>query len=71
MTKEQKAVRVNPIANLGWWFNREVIYATLNETGFNTQAKWFDRWVLPGSRLVSPLTAKHLGLSSYCIIEHS
>ncbi len=41
MTKEQKAVRVNAIANVGWWFNREVIYATLNETGFNTQIKWF------------------------------
>ena len=62
---------VNPIATVGWWFNRKVRYATLNETSINTQIKWFDRWVLPASRLVSPLTAKHFGLSLYCIIEHS
>ncbi len=62
---------VNPIAAVGWWFNRTVRYASLNETSINTQIKWFDRWVLPASRLISPLTAKHFGLSLYCIIEHA
>jgi len=54
---------VNPIGALGWWLNRKRAITTLDDPNVNAQIRFFDRWVLPVSRLASPLTAPFFGQS--------
>jgi 2-polyprenyl-3-methyl-5-hydroxy-6-metoxy-1,4-benzoquinol methylase len=62
---------INPIAAVGWWVNRRLRYDSLNDASINNQIEWFDKWILPMSRWTSRITAKHFGLSLYCVIEKS
>jgi SAM-dependent methyltransferase len=62
---------VNPVGALGWWANRQRDFATLDEPGINRQIRWFDRWVLPISRVLTPVTRHWFGLSLFCVIEAS
>ena len=62
---------VNPIAAFGWWVNRRVKYDSLNESGINTQIRWFDRYILPVSRALTPATRRLFGLSLFCVIENT
>jgi SAM-dependent methyltransferase len=62
---------VNPIAALGWWVNRRLRYESLNDASINQQIEWFDKWAMPVSRWMTPLTEKHFGLSLVCVIRKS
>lgn len=60
---------VNPIGALGWWLNRNVGYDSLDSAAINRQIRWFDRYVLPVSRNVTPLTRHLFGQSLFCVLE--
>lgn len=58
---------INPIGGLGWWANKFKRHEDLDAAGINRQIVVFDRYVLPLSRLLTPLTRGFFGQSLVCI----
>ena len=61
-------VHINPVGGLGWLANT-LLYRpkSLSAATVNTQILFFDKWLLPVSRFLSPLTAIFFGQSLWCI----
>lgn len=57
----------NPIGGLGWWVNRFKRHDSLNSNAINGQIEFFEKYVLPISKLVDPLTRRFFGQSVTCI----
>jgi SAM-dependent methyltransferase len=57
----------NPIGGLAWWLNRFAKHRTLDDNAVNAQIRIFDRYVLPLSRMVDPLTRGFFGQSLICV----
>ncbi len=53
----------NPIGGLGWWANKFRRYDDLNDGAINGQIAFFDRWIVPASRAIDPLTRGFFGQS--------
>jgi len=59
---------VNPLGGVGWWFNARFGRPEgLSDPAINRQILWFDRYVQPVSRLVTPLTAGLFGQSLWAV----
>ena len=56
----------NPIGGIGWWLNRFRKTRSLEEKAVTTQVVLFDRYFLPVSRLLGPLTGTFFGQSVIC-----
>jgi len=63
----QKIQYVNPLGGVGWWLNRFVRHNDLEGSRVRWQVQFFDRIVLPLSRLLTPLTKRFFGQSVVCI----
>jgi len=59
----------NPLGGLGWWVNRFRSYKTLDDGAINRQIRLFDRYILPVSRLVDPLTNRFFGQSLIAVVR--
>jgi SAM-dependent methyltransferase len=59
----------NPLGGFGWWMNRFSHPKSLDDPSINRQVRFFDRYVLPLSRLLNPLTAGVFGQSIACVVE--
>lgn len=59
----------NPIGGLGWWANKFLPHRTLNDGAVNGQVKLFDRYILPLSRAVNPITRSFFGQSIVCVVR--
>lgn len=59
----------NPIGGLGWWANRFKSHASLNDPAVNAQIRFFDRYILPFSRLLDPLTRNIFGQSIVLVLS--
>jgi SAM-dependent methyltransferase len=57
----------NPIGGLGWWANRFAKYRSLDANAVNAQVRIFDKYLLPLSRLLDPLTRGFFGQSLICV----
>jgi SAM-dependent methyltransferase len=57
----------NPIGGLAWWLNRFAKHRTLDDDAVNAQIRVFDKYVLPLSRMVDPLTRSFFGQSLICV----
>jgi SAM-dependent methyltransferase len=57
----------NPVGGLGWWANRLLRYGSLNDTAVNSQISLFDRWLVPISRGLDPVTRTFFGQSVLAI----
>jgi SAM-dependent methyltransferase len=57
----------NPVGGLGWWANRLLRYDSLNDTAVNSQISLFDRWLVPISRGLDPITRSFFGQSVLAI----
>ncbi len=57
----------NPVGGLGWWLNRLLRHRSLEDQAVARQVLFFDRVLLPVSRLINPLTAKVFGQSVVCV----
>ena len=58
----------NPLGGLGWWVNARLFRpATLSEPSVNRQILLFDRFVLPLSRALDPLTRGFFGQSLWAV----
>jgi 2-polyprenyl-3-methyl-5-hydroxy-6-metoxy-1,4-benzoquinol methylase len=53
----------NPIGGIGWWANKFMPHKSLNDGAVNGQVRLFDRYVLPISRRLNPLTRTIFGQS--------
>lgn len=60
---------VNPIGGLGWWFNGWFQHRSLNSDAVNHQIMLFDRFVLPISALMTPMTRSFFGQSLLSVIK--
>jgi len=56
----------NPIGGLGWWANRFRRHESLNSDAVNGQIVIFEKYVLPFSRALDPLTRGFFGQSLVC-----
>jgi SAM-dependent methyltransferase len=61
----------NPIGGLAWWANRLARHDSLDEPAVNAQIRIFDKYVLPASRLLDPLTRGFFGQSLICVARKS
>jgi SAM-dependent methyltransferase len=57
----------NPVGGLAWWLNRFARHRTLDDDAVNAQIRIFDKYVLPVSKLVDPLTRGFFGQSLICV----
>ena len=57
----------NPVGGIGWWVNRLKKHHSLNSSAVNSQIKIFEKFILPVSNFLNPLTAKFFGQSIICI----
>jgi SAM-dependent methyltransferase len=57
----------NPIGGLAWWVNRFAKHRTLDDDAVNAQIRIFDKYVLPVSRMVDPMTRGFFGQSLICV----
>jgi SAM-dependent methyltransferase len=57
----------NPIGGLAWWLNRFAKHRTLDDDAVNAQIRIFDKYLLPISRMVDPLTRSFFGQSMICV----
>ena len=53
----------NSLGGIGWWLNRFSRHHDLDKPGINRQIAFFDRYVLPVSRFLDPLTRRFFGQS--------
>jgi hypothetical protein len=66
----EKLCYFNPIGGLGWWINRFRRHTSLNSDAVNGQIEVFEKYVLPVSRILDPLTRRFFGQSLICIARH-
>jgi hypothetical protein len=59
------------IGGLAWWVNSLARHDSLDDTAVNAQIRIFDKYVLPASRLIDPLTREFFGQSLICIARKS
>jgi SAM-dependent methyltransferase len=59
----------NPIGGMAWWLNKFAGHRSLNDNSVNVQIKLFDRYVLPISRLINPVTKGFFGQSVVFVVQ--
>ena len=57
----------NPVGGLGWLANRLKRYNSLNDSAVNGQIALFDKYIVPVSRALDPLSRSFFGQSVTCI----
>lgn len=63
----EKLCYFNPIGGLGWWVNNFRRHDSLNSDAVNGQIEIFEKYILPVSRLLDPVTRSFFGQSLICI----
>ena len=53
----------NPVGGVGWWLNRFLSHRALESEVVQHQVRFFDRYVLPVSRALNPVTRSFFGQS--------
>ncbi len=69
MGKVIRAEYFNAIGGIGWWMNNLFSHTSLESSIVKGQIKFFDKFVLPISRLVNFATKRFFGQSLICVIE--
>ncbi len=59
----------NPVGGLGWWVNRYRRHDDIDSREVNAQVVFFDRYVLPFSRALNPVTRGFFGQSLIMVGE--
>lgn len=59
----------NPIGGIGWFFNKFLKHKSLDSNSLNSQVKFFDKYVIPFSRIINPLTKRFFGQSLICVLK--
>jgi len=64
-----KLCYLNPIGGIGWWVNCFRKHESLNSDAVNRQIVLFDKYIVPFSKMVDPLTRRFFGQSLICIAQ--
>lgn len=67
--KLQRLDYVNPIGGLGWWVNARLSHDDLDSQPVNTQIRLFNKFILPLSKALTPLTKGFFGQSLVVEVE--
>lgn len=59
----------NFLGGIGWWVNRFFKHQTLNDDSINHQIRFFNKIILPLSKIIQPLTKKIFGQSLYVVLK--
>jgi SAM-dependent methyltransferase len=59
----------NPVGAFGWWLNKLKKHENINSKNVNSQVLFFDKYLVPVSKLSNPLFCRFWGQSLYCIIK--
>jgi len=59
----------NPVGAFGWWINKFVTHKNINSKNVNSQVLFFDKYVVPFSKILNGLTKNIWGQSLYCVIR--
>jgi len=59
----------NPVVGIGWWVNVLLRHNDLDAESVNTQIRLFDKFAVPLSRLIDPLTRSFFGQSITCVLK--
>lgn len=59
----------NPIGGLGWLANRLVNHRSLNSEQVNDQIRFYEKYLLPVSRVLNPLTRSFFGQSLLAVLR--
>lgn len=59
----------NPIGYFGWLANGLFGHKDLDSTKINTQIRVFEKYILPLSRMLDPLSRRFLGQSVVCVVR--
>jgi hypothetical protein len=59
----------NPVGGLGWWLNKFIKHNDIDSKNLNAQVKFFDKYMVPISKLLNPLTKSFFGQSLICVIR--
>ncbi|RME60704.1 class I SAM-dependent methyltransferase [Candidatus Parcubacteria bacterium] len=59
----------NPVGGVGWWLNKFVKHDSLDRTDVNFQVTFFDRYLVPISRMLNPVTKNFFGQSLICVVK--
>ncbi|MEQ1830520.1 MAG: class I SAM-dependent methyltransferase [Pirellula sp.] len=59
----------NPVGAVGWLANKFAKHKNINSQNVNSQVQMFDRYLVPLSRLLNPLTSRFWGQSLVCVIR--
>lgn len=59
----------NSVGGFGWWINKFYGHEDLDSKSLNRQIILFDRYILPISKLLNPLTRFFFGQSIICVIK--
>jgi SAM-dependent methyltransferase len=58
---------INPVGALGWWMNSILRPKSLDSEAINRQIRLFDRYAIPISKALGPLSRSFFGQSVICI----
>jgi SAM-dependent methyltransferase len=57
----------NSVGGLAWWVNSFANHRSLDDSAVNAQIRIFDRYIVPISKLVDPVTRGFFGQSLICV----
>lgn len=64
----EKLEYFNAIGGMGWWVNKLFAHRDLNSNSINAQISFFDRYIVPFSKGINPLTKSFFGQSLICVV---
>jgi len=59
----------NAVGAIGWWINKWIHHDSLNSGSVSNQVAFFEKFVLPFSKLLNPVTKNLFGQSLVCVIR--
>ncbi|NOU18339.1 MAG: class I SAM-dependent methyltransferase [Bacteroidales bacterium] len=59
----------NFIGGIGWYFNKLIKHKDLDSKSLNTQMKFFDKFIVPFSKLINPITKNIFGQSLLLVLN--
>jgi hypothetical protein len=69
MGRIEKMYYFNPVGGIGWWLNKFAGHKDIDASAVNFQMAFFDKYILPLSRAVNPLTKRFFGQSIICVVR--
>lgn len=59
----------NPVGGLGWWLNKFRKYKSLDDDSINAQIRFFDKYIVPLSKRLNPITSRFFGQSLLYVLK--